>query len=279
MSRIMNRYASAAAALAVLALTACEKNTIVDITKPVIPTTQVRFFNFGVNAPQLNFYANETKMAAINSSLCSPTPTDTVQQRICRESGQESTTGIAYGAVGASGLYSVIEPGPYTLKGTIAATTDKNLAVASLPVTLDANKVYSFYVSGFYNTTTKTVDAFIVEDPIPAIDWEKATVRFVNAISNSSPMTLTARDSTTKIETAIGGTGTVAYKGAGTYTGIAPGTYELYTTVAGSGTKVIKREGVVLSAGRVYTISARGDITVVSTTATNRPFLDNTANR
>jgi hypothetical protein len=27
------------------------------------------------------------------------------------------------------------------------------------------------------------------------------------------------------------------------------------------------------------TITARGDITVVSTTATNRPFLDNTANR
>ena len=279
MSRIMNRYASAAAALAVLALAACDKNTIVDITKPAIPTTQVRFFNFGVNAPQLNFYANTTKMAAINSSLCSPTPTDTMQERICRESGREATTGIAYGGVGASGLYSVIEPGSYTLKGTIAAATDKDLAVASLPVTLEANKVYSFYTSGFYNTTAKTVDAFVVEDPIPAIDWESATVRFVNAISNSSPMTLMARDSSTKIETAIGGTGTVAYKSAGTYTGIAPGTYELYTTVAGSATKVIKREGVVLAAGRIYTISARGDITVVSTTATNRPFLDNTANR
>jgi hypothetical protein len=278
MSRIMNRYASAAVALAVLALAACEKNTIVDITKPVIPTTQVRFFNFGVNAPQLNFYANETKMAAINSSLCSPTPTDTVQQRICRESGQEATTGIAYGGVGASGLYSVIEPGSYTLKGTIAATTDKNLAVASLPVTLDAAKVYSFYVSGFYNTTAKTVDAFVVEDPIPALDWTKATVRFVNAISNSNPMTLTVRDSTTKTETAIGTT--VAYKSAGTFVAVDPGVVEFYTTVPGSATKVIARTGVTLAAGRIYTVSARGDITVsFSGTATNRAFLDVTANR
>jgi len=29
----------------------------------------------------------------------------------------------------------------------------------------------------------------------------------------------------------------------------------------------------------VYTIAARGDITVTSSAAANRPFLDNTANR
>jgi hypothetical protein len=36
---------------------------------------------------------------------------------------------------------------------------------------------------------------------------------------------------------------------------------------------------VSFNGGKVYTIGARGDITVVSTTATNRPFLDNTANQ
>jgi hypothetical protein len=44
-------------------------------------------------------------------------------------------------------------------------------------------------------------------------------------------------------------------------------------------TNAIARTAVSFSAGKVYTISARGDMTVVSTTATNRPFLDNTANR
>ena len=42
---------------------------------------------------------------------------------------------------------------------------------------------------------------------------------------------------------------------------------------------MITRTGVQFVAGKVYTIGARGDITIVSTTATNRPFLDLTANR
>ena len=279
--RIMNRYATAAALLAVAALAACDKNTIRDIDGPVgpdLPASQIRFFNFGVNAPSMNFYANTTKVGGINSSTCSPTPTDTVQQRICREAGGEATTGIAYGSVAGGGLYSALQPGAYTLKGTIAATTDKDLAVASVPFTLDPNKVYSYYVSGFYNTTAKTVEAFVVEDPLPAQNWSKAIVRFVNAISNSNPMTLTVRDSTSKVETAIGTT--VAYKSAGTFVAVDPGVVELYTTVAGSGTKVIARTGVTLVAGRIYTVTGRGDITLPYTgTATNRPFLDVTANR
>jgi hypothetical protein len=39
------------------------------------------------------------------------------------------------------------------------------------------------------------------------------------------------------------------------------------------------RTGVTLAGGRIYTVGARGDITITSTTATNRPFLDNTTNR
>ena len=273
--RIMTRYSSAAALLAAVALAACEKTAVQRIDAPELPAAQVRFFNFGHGTPAINFYANTTKMTAISSSACSPTPTDTMIQRLCRESGQESTAGVAYGGVGSGGLYAAIAPGDYTLKGTIAAATDKDLAVATLPTTLAANKIYSFYTSGPYNTTTKTVDAFIVEDPIPERNWDMVQVRFVNGSFNSSPMTLTTRDSTTKIETAIGGATT--YKSAGTYVTIAPGTYELYTTVAGSGTKVIQRTGVTFAAGRIYTITARGDITLA--TGTNAKALDNTANR
>jgi hypothetical protein len=271
----MTRNSLVAGLLAVAALAACEKNAVQTIDAPDLPSAQVRFFNFAVGGPALNFYANTTKMTAISSSTCSPTPTDTVQQRICRDAGAESTSGVTYGNVGSGGLYAGIQPGAYTLKGTIAAATDKDLAVATLPVTLENGKIYSFYTSGIYNSGTKTEEAFLVEDPIPALDWSNAIVRFVNASSNSSPMTLTARDSTAKTETAIGGA--VAYKGAGTFVTIPGGLYELYTTVAGSGTKVIQRTGVTFSAGRIYTITARGDITVSSGAAAKA--LDNTANR
>jgi hypothetical protein len=275
MSPIMTRYAPAAALLAVVALAACDKTAVQKIDAPTVPGSQVRFFNFGIGAPALNFYANDTKLTAISSSSCSPTPTDTMQQRICRETGGESSSGVTSGNVGSGGLYTALEPGDYTLKGTIAATTDKDLAVASLPVTLATDKMYSFYVSGFYDGTTKTVESFIVEDPVPAIDWDNAIVRFVNASPNASPMTLTTRDSTTMIETAIGGD--VAYKSAGDFVTIPGGLYELYTTVSGSATKVIKRTGVTFSAGHIYTITARGNITVSS--GSTAKALDNTANR
>jgi hypothetical protein len=118
----------------------------------------------------------------------------------------------------------------------------------------------------------------MVEDAFPgAIDYSVATVRFVNAISNSQPMTMFAKNTTTAAEAAVGGS--VAYKSGGTFVDLAPGVYDLSTRLAGQTTNAIARTGVSFSAGRVYTITARGDITITSTTATNRPFLDNTTNR
>ena len=73
--------------------------------------------------------------------------------------------------------------------------------------------------------------------------------------------------------------GAVAYKSGGAFTPLPNGVYDLATRTAGSATNAIVRTAVSFVAGRVYTIGARGDMTVTSTTATNRPFLDNTANR
>lgn len=256
----MRKYRSIAVLLAAAALSSCEKNAVQEITGAP-PVASIKFFNFGVNAPAVNFYANEAKMTAIGSTT-----------------GAESALGTAYGSVGSSGFYSSIAPGQYTFSGKIAATTDKDLAISNVSATIADGKRYSFYQSGFYNTTAKTVDAFIVEDIYPeAIDFSVATVRFVNAISNSSPMTLYARNTTTGTEVAVGAL--TAYKSAGSFTALPGAVYDLSTRTAGSSTNVISRTAVSFVAGRVYTISARGDITVVSTTLTNRPFLDNTANR
>jgi hypothetical protein len=267
MSPIMNRYASTAALLGAALLASCsyEKNTIPDISAPLTTASAlVRFFNFAVNAPQVNFYAGTQKVtAAIETSP-----------------GVESTSGVAYGSAGGGGFYSAIAPGAYTLTGNISATTDKDLAISSAPATLDAGKTYSFYMSGFYNTTTKKADGFVVlDDFTPAIDWSGAYVRFVNTISNSSPMILYAKDTTVTPNTEVALGAAIAYQGAGAFTKIPVGVYNLSTRLAGSSTNVIARSAVGFGPGKVYTITARGDITVTSTTATNRPILDNTANR
>ena len=243
-------------------LVGCDENAVQEdeITGPVAGLSRVKFFHFGLNGPGVNFYADDHKLTAISST-----------------SGVESTTGTAYGGVGSGGLYAGITPGQYTLNGRIAAATDKGLAIASVSTTLAAEKLYSFYLSGLYNTTAKTQDAFVVEDAVPALDRSAACVRFVNAIFNSASMTLYVKSTSTNQETQIGAA--AAYKAASAFTCVPEGVYDLSTRNTGSTANAIARTAVSFVAGRVYTIAARGDMTVTSTTATNRPFLDNTANR
>jgi uncharacterized protein DUF4397 len=256
----MTSHRAFVALLSAALLTSCDKNAVQDIAGPVAES-RIKFFNFGVNAPSVNFYANDAKLTAIVSAT-----------------GTESTLGVAYGAVGSGGFYSALDPGPYTFAGKISATVDKDLAISTVNATLESGKNYSFYISGFYNTTTKTVEGFVVEDPYPAeINFAQASVRLVNAISNANAMQLFAKNTTTGVEVQVGGA--VAYKSAGAFADLPGAVYDLSTRYAGSTTVVISRTAVSFSAGKVYTISARGDITVTSTTATNRPFLDNTANR
>ena len=275
----MNRHKSIAVLLGAATLASCdyEKNAVQDITGTA-PAASVRFFNFGVNAPGVNFYANDTKMTAITTGACTTPPLS----EACTTTGSESTNGVGYGGVGSGGFYSGIEPGQYALTARIAAATDKDLSISNLAATVEDGKKYSYYLSGFYNTTTKTVDGFMVEDPFPAeIDWTAAHVRFVNAISNANPMTLYARDQVTGVEYPVGGE--MAYKAAGAFTPLPNGIYDLSTRYAGSGTNALTRTAVSFSAGEVYSITARGDITVAHTPTTcvgaNRTCLDNTMHR
>ncbi|HMI47084.1 MAG TPA: hypothetical protein VK481_00275, partial [Gemmatimonadaceae bacterium] len=60
------------------------------------------------------------------------------------------------------------------------------------------------------------------------------------------------------------------------------GVYDLSTRNTGVATSALTRPGVSFVGGRVYTITARGDITVAPSTAcaaANRTCLDNTLNR
>jgi hypothetical protein len=248
--------------LCAVAVAACEKNAVQVLPSDTLYTSRIKFFNFGVNAPGVNFYADDIKMTAVLSAT-----------------GSEATTGVAYGGVGNGGAYSAIAPGSHTMTGRIAATVDKDLPVATITSTMADGKYYSLYMSGFYNTATKTSDGFVVEDTYPVeIDYEVATVRFVQAIANASfPLTLYAANTTTN-DTLVIGTA-VAYKSGGAFMSLAPGVYNLFARYPDSTANKVVRTAVTLSAGRVYTVGARGDITITSTTATNRPFLDQTTNR
>lgn len=262
----MNRLRPFVALLGAAALLACEENAVQDITGPM-PSASVKFHNFGIGAPPVNFFADDVKLTAIFSST-----------------GAEATTGTAYGSVAAGGFYTAIEPGQYALNGRIAAATDKGLVVSSVPATIEAGKSYSYFQSGVYDATAKTVEAFVVEDPIPAaIDYAVAHVRFVNASANAGPMTMhvipDSGSAAGAVETAIGGA--VAYKAAGAFTSVTPGVYDVFARAEASpATNVALRDALSFEGGRAYTITLRGDVTLPMTgTAVSRPILDFTSNR
>lgn len=267
---------SAAALLCAFVLAACEKNAVQDITGSA-PMASILFFNFGVGAPGVNFYANNTKMTAINSSTCQVI-TDANREQ-CTTIGAESTVGVNYGGVSSGARYSALDPGQYTFTGRIAAATDKDLPVATAQAVIADGKAYSFYMSGFYDATAKRVDAFVVEDNFPVqIQWDKTCIRYVNAIGNSQPMRLVISNPNAGAAP-IGGL--VAYKGASDFVCLEGGTttLDMYAYVEGNPTPVLTRTAFTFGSGRVYTVAAIGDMTVGGTTAANRARLDVTANR
>lgn len=257
----MIRYGRIAAFAGAALLAACGDKVDRTVTGPA-PAARIKFFNFGVNAPGVDFYGNNVKLTSQNSAT-----------------GAESTRGSVYGEGGAGGFYVGVTPGQYTLNGKITAAIDHGVAISTATQNIENGKAYSFYQSGFYNTTTKTVDAFVLEDSwtVPT-DFSKASIRFVNTISNATgPLQLVVKNQATgSSEIVIGSP--VAYKGATAFTNVPLGVYDLYGRYAGSATNLFTRTGVSLGGGRVYTIAARGDITVTGTTATNRPFFDATPN-
>ena len=267
-----------AALLAASVIAGCgDKNNLHDIAAPTAGSA-VKFFNFGVNAPAVNFYANDKKITATTpstSSICSSPVDGSTTDPTCLSTGKEATTGTGYGANASTfGVYYSVAPGSYTLSGRITATTDNGVAISNTAATLENGKFYSYYLSGIYNTATKSVEGFVVEDPLPDIALDKAYVRFVNASANAQPMTLYMTDAN-GAQTAIGSA--VAYKSAGSFLGITPGTYNLAVRAAGSNTNLITSTAVGFSAGRVYTVTAYGDMTV--STGATKPTLDNTPNR
>lgn len=258
--------------VAVAGTAACEKNGLPDISGPLTGGAAVKFFNFSVGSPNVNFYINDKKVTGVGSVGCYLL-TDANRTQ-CLSSGSEATTGVAYGSAGngASAWYSDVATGSVAIVGKITATIDNGLAIANLPSTVATGKFYSYYLSGIYDVTTKKTDAFIVEDVMPTQDFNVAYLRFVNASSTTQPLILYAKDRVTLVETPLGGA--IAYKSAGAFVAVPwNASYDLSARLAGSSTPVFTRTLISFSSGGDYTITARGN-TAVSTTM----LLDNTRN-
>jgi hypothetical protein len=258
--------------VAVAGTAACEKNKLPEISGPLTGGAAVKFFNFAVGSPSVNFYVNGNKATAVSTTSCYLL-TDANRTQ-CLSTGIESTTGVAYGSAGngANAWYSDVPAGSVTIAGKITAATDNGVAISNLQSSVATGKFYSFYLSGIYDPGTKTTDSFIVEDVMPTQDFNVANVRFVNASSTTQPLILYVKNRVTGVETALGGP--VAYKSAGAFVAIPwNAAYDLSARLPGSATSVFTRTNLSFSSGGDYTITARGNTATSSTM-----LLDNTRN-
>lgn len=260
----MHRQLSLAVLLSAAVLSSCnwfDETGVRDLAGPM-PSARIKFHNFSPSSIGVNFFANDTKMTAVLTSACG-SPATAADSTACASTGIESTTGVNYGGVGSGGLYDAIAPGQYTLTAKVAAKGDV-VSTTSQPIA--DGKYYSFFMSGVYNPTTKTAEAFVIEDPIPTgpVDYGVAYVRFVNAVSDGTgPLNLYVTNAETKTESAVGGA--VAYKSAGAFVTVPSGTYSLAARYTGSSSSLISRTAVSLLGGRVYTITSRGSTATTST--------------
>ena len=280
----MKSHISIALVLGAALLASCdafEKNAVQDIVGPTPTTARIKFHNFSVSSVGVNFFANGEKMTAVSTTACTPTPTVDSLKAKCLAAGIESATGIVYGTCTAGacsggstagGLYAAIAPGQYTLTAKMAA---KDTIVSTVSQTIVDGNYYTFFMSGIYNATTKTAEAFVIQDPVPTgpADYAVAMVRFVNAVPNGTgDLNLFALNTTTTTEGQVGGA--VAYKAAGAFTSFPPGIYNLRAAYTGAGTNLITRNTVSFVAGRIYTVTVRGSTATVATLG-----LDNTENQ
>jgi len=85
--------------------------------------------------------------------------------------GTEATTGVAYGAVGTGTRIRRSLPARTRSLDDIAAAVDKEPADRDRDATITDGNTTAFYMSGFYNTTTKTSMRCVGKDPVgpPAI--------------------------------------------------------------------------------------------------------------
>ena len=271
---IMKRYLlifPITTALFLMTLSSCKKNAVVNITKPYAGA-QFKYYNFAINSPSVNFFANGVKTAATSSVT-----------------GLESPTGVLYGGLVPVMGYSLSPTGtvvfkavtPSTMPMVVATGQGPSIEVASVTKDVVEGKNYSFYTSGIYDFATNKSDAFILDDELPAPDTSTAYIRLVNPGHNTSTLSLELTQTLTSvpaggpsiviITTPITG---IAYKTASAYIPIRQGSYTLRLIDAVSG-KIVARGATSLFKESVYTFTLRGNLI----TGVPVAFLDFTENR
>lgn len=260
------------AVIAVVISSCGEKDIIInEYTREPGDEAQVRFYNFGINSPSVNFYADNVKITASQSLT-----------------GEMASTGVSFGATYPSIGYVEVPGGqninlfsktPTTL---VIPTNNVNnykqdTEVSNMVVPkLESKKQYSLFIAGYFDKNTHKAESFIISDELPPSDTSKVFIRFVNSgVAEAGTLSVKiSRMKGTEVLSEEIVDPALAFKSATEFKGFPYGTYK-FTIIPSNATNRTWERTITLNRDRVHTIAIRGDLRNTSPA----PLLDNTQNR
>jgi hypothetical protein len=161
-----------------------------------------------------------------------------------------STTPVAYNA---NSGYASIAGKQYNVK--IAAVNTIN-PIAETTINLDAGRTYSIFA---YDTLLNNkAKIFAIEDDLTAPPSGKAKIRFLHLLAGPNPVAVDIAANGTVLFPNRSYADHISNGGKANFVNVDAGTYALEARIAGSPNAFLTVPGVVVEAGKIYTVLAKG---------------------
>jgi hypothetical protein len=140
--------------------------------------------------------------------------------------------------------YATLNSGTRNIKVNVTGTSTTALQAN---LNLAADKNYSIFAVN----TVSSIEAIVLEDDLTSPASGKAHVRFIHLSPNAPAVDITLTDGTVVF-------GDYIFKEASAFTPLNAATHNLQVRLKGTSTVVLELPNIALTAGKIYTIFAKG---------------------
>jgi hypothetical protein len=157
--------------------------------------------------------------------------------------------------------YATLNSGTRNVKVNVTGTSTTALEAN---LNLAANKNYSVFAIN----SVSAIEAIVLEDNLTAPASGKAHVRFIHLSPDAPAVDITLTDGTVVF-------GDYIFKEASAFTPLNAATYNLQVRLAGTSTVVLNLPNIALTAGKIYTVFAKGFVAGTGTQALGAQIIVN----
>jgi len=157
--------------------------------------------------------------------------------------------------------YAELNSGTRNVKVNVTGTSTTALEAN---LNLAANKNYSVFAVN----SVSAIEAIVLEDDLTAPASGKAHVRFIHLSPDAPAVDITLTDGTVVF-------GDYTFKEASAFTPLNAATYNLQVRLAGTSTVVLELPNIALTAGKIYTVFAKGFVAGTGTQALGAQIIVN----